>query len=66
MLRNLDTPNIPSNGGRNLVKVLSIHTGRREAAKIGSLSNWWSRMPSEHSLMIKSTKSRTKVEAHGN
>jgi len=38
MLRNLDPPSIPSNGGRNRVEMLSVHTGQREVAKTGSLS----------------------------
>jgi len=66
MLRNLDLPNTSSNGGRNRVELPSVHIGQREAAKTRSLSNWQSRMLSEHSLMIKSTKSQTRVEAHGN
>ena len=66
MLRNLDPPNIPSNSGRNRVEMLSVHTGWREVAKTGSLSNWWSRMPSERSSTIKSMKLQTRVEAHGN
>ena len=64
MLRNLDIPNIPSNGGRILVEVLSIHTGQREVAKTGRLLNWRSRRLSKRSSTIKSTKLRTKVEAH--
>jgi len=62
-VNDLDTP---SNSGRNRVEMLSVHTGQREVAKTGSLSNWRSRMPSELSSTIKSTKSRTRVEAHGN
>jgi len=65
MLRSPDTPNTPNNGGRNLAEAPFLLTGWKEAVKIGSLSNWWSRRPRDRSSMTKSKKSQTRVEAHG-
>ena len=64
MLRSPDTPNTPSNGGWNLAEAPCLHTGQKEAAKIGNLSNRRSRMPRDRSSMTKSKKLRTKVVVH--